>query len=175
MGNSSYFRFDDDKVYITASMVMGECALLLIAGLRISALSQPPTDTTLKSVIILPPHGPTPTPPPPPSVLIHLPFPLLPYDLNSPHPFPPSSRHVPSGTLQSATHSASPPSPSPTLALSLTVTLSPPLRSVAHHPDQYRPDTLGPFSRVRSPCPHLPPYPPLPNTDHPTYTGPLLV
>ena len=174
MGNSSYFRFDDDNKtkYILEhlwSWVSARCSWLQVSAFQ-HYRNLPLTPPLSQSLYCLPTAL-----PPPPSVLIRLPFPLLPYDLNSPHPFPPSSRHVPSGTLQSATHSASPPSPSPTLALSLTVTLTPPLWSVVHHPDQYRPDTLGPFSRVRSPCPHLPPYPPLPNTDHPTYTGPLLV
>ena len=59
----------------------GECAVLMIAGLRISALSQPPTAFTHKSVAT----PPSPTCPPPlgtnPS-----PLPLLPYPPSSPLP-----------------------------------------------------------------------------------------
>ena len=40
---------------------LGECAVLLVAGFRISAISQPPTDFTHKSVAT--PHPPTPCPP----------------------------------------------------------------------------------------------------------------
>ena len=70
------------------SVVVRACAVLLIAGLRVSALSQPPTGFLPKPVAILLPPGPTPL-----SVLIRRPFPLLPYGLDSllpPSPFIPA-------------------------------------------------------------------------------------
>ena len=111
----------------------GVCAVLLIAGLRISALSQPPNDFILKSVDIL--LSPTPF-----SVLICLPSPLIPYAPDSLLPTPPV--HLgpglpdPSGgTLRSATHSATAPSPLPTLVTSCTVPPAIRCRSVLYFPD----------------------------------------
>ena len=75
---------------------IGSCAVLLIAGLRISALEQPPTGFLPKPVAILLPQA-----LPPLSVLIRRPSPLLPYAPDSLlPPSPPSSRPGPSEPFQ---------------------------------------------------------------------------
>ena len=108
-------------------------------------------------------------PPPPPPTHTHTHFnsnpsslPLLPYALDSLLPFP---HFIPAlafwtplvNTLWSAIHSSSTPSPPPTLVLSLTVPPAAPLPPVLRPPDHCRPGTLGPFSMLHPPCPHLTP------------------
>ena len=50
-----------------------------------------------------------------------------------------------------------------------------PLPSVIHPPDQYRPRTPYPLCILHPPCPQLTPLPPLPNTQNPIYSDPLVV
>ena len=74
------------------------CVVLMIAGLRISALQQPPTGFLPKPAAILLPPGTTPL-----SVLIRrppTPHPYYPMPPTPPYPLPPSSRPGPTGPFQ---------------------------------------------------------------------------
>ena len=81
---ASNAKWSHDKKDVTSRQGRtGECAMLMIAGLRISALSQSPTDFTHKSVAkpLPPPPPPPPTPCPPHLVLpgnpSSIPIPIL--------------------------------------------------------------------------------------------------
>ena len=120
----------------------------------LTALAQPPSDTTHVSVTkpptsALPPSGTNPVPLPPPTTLC----PRLP-----PPPFPPSSRPGPSGPCQENL-----PFRFPVHRLHWSChSLSPivPLPSVIRPPDQCRPRTPYNICLLHSPCPHLTPLPP---------------
>ena len=142
------------------------CTVLLIPGLRISALSQPPAGFLPKPVAIFLPPSPTPL-----SVLIR--HPSLPTTLCPRLPPPPCPLHPGPGLLDPS--SGTPFSPHLPLwlpdhclhwsRLSLSPTV--PLPSVIHPPDQCRPRVRYPLCVLHSPCPILPPYPPLPTTWYP--------
>ena len=119
------------------------CAVLLIAGLRISALSQPPTAYLPKPVAILPPPPPPPPPhthththrdPTTPSVLIRRPSPLLP---DAPHSLLPHSPLHPARAFWTFTVSSRAPSIRP--------------------PDQCKHRTPYPLHILHFPCPQLTP------------------
>ena len=140
---------------------IGSCAVLLIAGLHISALEQPPTGFLPKPVAIPPP----PPRPYPLSVLIRRPSPLLPYAPSSllpPPPFPPSSLPV-TLPVNHTFHFGSP-SP-PTLVPSFTVSPCP-FRPSSVLQTSVGPGLLIPSAFYTPPALNYPTYPtpPLPNT-----------
>ena len=132
----------------------GACPVLLIAGLRISALSQPPTSFLPKPVATLPPPPPPPPQPYPTSVIIRRPSPyyLMPSTPSS--PLPP---FIPTRALWTLPFWF----PVHRLHWSLSFTVSPvPLPSVFRPPDQCRPRTPYPL-RILHPLPSTNPPTPL--------------
>ena len=132
--------------------------MLLIAGIRISALSQPPTGFLPKPVAILLPQA---LPPPP---FGSNPSSLPPYYPMPPTPSSPSPRFIPtgpSGPFQwhslSTTPSISVPRPPPTLVPSFTVSPCP------FRPSSVLQTSVGPGLLIPSTF-----YTPLPSTNPPT-------
>ena len=132
--------------------------MLLIAGLRISALSQPPTGFLPKPVAILLPQA----LPPPPSVLIRRPSPLLPYAPDSLLPLPPLHPDRAFWTLPvtlPVNHTFHFGSPSTAYTGPVIHCLPVPLPSVIRPPDQCRPRTPYPFHILHPPAFNYPPPP----------------
>ena len=95
----------------------------------------------------------------PRSVLIRRPSPLLPYALDSPLPSTP----LPLPRI-------------PCLHWSrLSLSPAEPLPSVVRPADQCRLNIRYPLRSLHSPCPTLTPLPPLPITQYPAYSDPLIV